>query len=74
MHRERPQETDTQTEPWRQTLRDRVKPAKRQERQREPSPLDHTAEAVPIGREHAVGVIKGGALWGVLNGAWPGGM
>lgn len=68
MHRERPQETDTQIEPWRQTLRDRVETAKRQEGQRAPSPPVHTAEAVPLGRERAVGVIKGGAWWGVLMG------
>lgn len=43
--KERSQETDTQIETWRQTLRDRVKPAKRQERQRAPSPQDHTAAA-----------------------------
>lgn len=73
-HKERSQETDTQIETWRQTLRERVKPAKRQERQREPSPLDHTVVAVPTGSEHAVGVAKGGALWGVLDGAWPVGL
>lgn len=58
----------TQIETWRQTLRDRVKLAKRQERQRVPSPLDHTAVAVPIEKERAVGVVKGGALRGALDG------
>lgn len=32
------------------------------------------AVAVPTGSEHAVGVVKGGALWGVLDGAWPVGL